>query len=446
MKRKKMKVSYAALSIVLLLSTGCSDSMQTEEEIVVLKETQSAEEEAGWDEPEKGAESAAREEGGIAQLVQAPDSYIWEGGSENFHIKVDAPVVLPKAEGFKSYRVTSRVFTQEDYDNVNRVLLNGGSLWNKDYEKMQASYGFAASETGEPFAVEIPALVSYRERQPDETNVENADKNWLYGFVTVEDEDFFVVLDNDLREDWRWISFSVRSPRILSNYYPIGKKPRAAESGISVEAVTREAKELMEEMEFEDFEASAGEYFYSRDFTETSEKRESKCGYGIHFTRVLDGIPVTYTDQEGTTIEADEDCSWPYESVTLVFDQEGFSEFVWTDPYEVEKLSDEYVFLLPFSEIQEVFEEMLLKKYEDFWGYEKVEETLHIDEVRLGYMRIMEKGRATEGMMVPVWDFFGSEMFYDEYTKELVMTDGVCHSLLTINAMDGTIIDRNTGY
>lgn len=47
--------------------------------------------------------------------------------------------------------------------------------------------------------------------------------------------------------------------------------------------------------------------------------------------------------------------------------------------------------------------------------------------------------------MVPVWDFIGTEVFYP-VGKEPVEDALPYVSRLTVNAMDGTIIDRDLGY
>ena len=70
-------------------------------------------------------------------------------------------------------------------------------------------------------------------------------------------------------------------------------------------------------------------------------------------------------------MEEDEDVAWPYENIWLIYTKEGFVNFQWIDPYQIEKESDEYVFLLPWSEIQGIFEEMLVKKYSDFFADNK---------------------------------------------------------------------------
>ncbi|MDE6890199.1 MAG: hypothetical protein K2P50_00165, partial [Lachnospiraceae bacterium] len=126
--------------------------------------------------------------------------------------------------------------------------------------------------------------------------------------------------------------------------------------------------------------------------------------------------------------------------------KDGFASFNWRNPYEVEKTSEEYVFLLPFSEIQNVFQEMIVKKYEDFFAQADVKVDFEINEVRLGYMRVMEKGNTKEARMIPVWDFFGKETLRYPDMDEPYIMDWPYESWLTINALDGTIIDRGLGY
>ena len=216
---------------------------------------------------------------------------------------------------------------------------------------------------------------------------------------------------------------------------------------INIESVRQRAQEAVEAMGFTDFAVSGEEYVQAVSVEEIKgDVHTDAVGYAFNFTRVIDGIPVTYTASEGTSLENDDTVPWPYERLELVYDKEGLASFNWTNPYQVEKVSDEYVFLLPFSEIQGIFEEMALKKYEDIYdGGENMKLDFLIDEVRLGYMRVFEKGNPMEGEMVPVWDFFGTEIFYQK-GKEAVVNNTSYASRLTINAMDGTIIERDLGY
>ena len=55
----------------------------------------------------------------------------------------------------------------------------------------------------------------------------------------------------------------------------------------------------------------------------------------------------------------------------------------------------------------------------------------------------MEKGNITEGKMIPVWDFFGSERIYYADLKEPYVEDGSYNSYLTINAMEAMTQNHN---
>lgn len=478
MKVKKIAVLLAAVGILSTLIIGCSDNRQSEEEIVVPKEDAESMDAQDQDAQESLNEGDAAAGGGIAQMVQAPDRYAWEGSSGNYQISVDAPIIIPEAEGFKTYKVTSAVFTQEDYDKVNQVLLNGGTLWDRDFEAMKESNGYTKSEIDEiikrlenaketdktgmesydekiaffkdlkegapekSVIVEIPALVPYQ--NSEEENAKDNGENILYGNVTLGGEDYVLILDNNLRDDWRWIYFSISSSR--EDFYPAGTAVEAGGEKIVIEDVRQEAQRMMTDMGFSDYTVSGEEYFCSLSVEEKDGTMTGTDAYGIHFARCLDGIPVTYTSSEGNTVDKDSVCSWPYENIDIVFDENGFAKFKWTNPYNLEKISDEYVFLIPFADIQNVFEEMMFKKTQDFWEDVQAEVSLQVNEVRLGYMRVMEKGNVMEGTMIPVWDFFGSETFRYGEMAEAMTEEEPYRCLLTINAMDGTIIDRDYGY
>lgn len=495
-QKKRMMVLGAFGCSLSLLLAGCQNSGQTQEEIVTPRQEEESQGPAGQGQdepaPDQGEQTQAVS-GGIAEQVQAPEHYTWEGGNESISVKVDAPVVLPEGEGFKSWQVKSRVFTQQDYDRVNQTLLGGEKLWERDEKLMQASHGFTAGEidakiadlkarkakyeeqgyTGEIIdeagakgktfdeeiaeweklregapqeisAVEVPAVVSYTESD------EYLEENSLYGRATVDGKDFAVFLDNNLQPDWRWISFEIRSEETHGNFVNMVDKETAAAANLPTEEIGETAREDMQAMGFTDFALAGGEYMGPLSATEEYPDREfqaGEVGYALHFTRMLEGIPVTYTSADGASIEDGVDAAWPYEKITLTYTQDGFADFMWMNPYEVEKESDEYLFLLPFSEIQGIFEEMVVRKYSDFFAdMEGVQVEYTIDEVRLGYMRIMEKGTWTEGRMVPVWDFTGSETIHYPDTQEPYVMDNPYASWLTINALDGTVISRELGY
>ena len=95
-----------------------------------------------------------------------------------------------------------------------------------------------------------------------------------------------------------------------------------------------------------------------------------------------------------------------------------------------------------------IYEKMMIVTNADNLTYEN-SRVFNIDCIVLGYARIYEPSTdAHTGLLVPVWDFFGSRKIDSEYDGETYSdtTDWPTWSFLTINAVDGSIIDRSLGY
>lgn len=61
-------------------------------------------------------------------------------------------------------------------------------------------------------------------------------------------------------------------------------------------------------------------------------------------------------------------------------------------------------------------------------------------------MRVKEQNAEGSGLIIPVWDFFGSYYRSDDPEGTTPQGSDGYESLLTINAIDGSIIDRSSGY
>ena len=172
--------------------------------------------------------------------------------------------------------------------------------------------------------------------------------------------------------------------------------------------------------------------------------------YLVCFTRNVGGIPVTWTMQECATLDEDKNGDpivyrmlFPYESLRLVITNEGVTGARYESPYDVGSVLQENAQLLQFEQIMKVARNILPLKYT--WLENTYQVKIHIDHIVFGYTRTDFKDDMNRFMLVPVWDFFGTyECLRNGQAEVCHSEDG--NSLLTINAMDGTIIDRNYGY
>ena len=208
-------------------------------------------------------------------------------------------------------------------------------------------------------------------------------------------------LDNNITPTWRWIYFSeLNTPVREATIFPDWQTGKTEGKPDTPPAeIEQKAAEAVEQMGVTGLCPAAGNILPL--YRGKGKMIPLAYAYGVHFTRMIDGIPVTYTNNDGTTAEGN-NASWPYEHISLVYETTEGWEIAGPFLYvEMDSASDEYVFLMPFEEIQQIFREMIQKKYSDF-VQAGIDMKFQVEEIRLGYMRIMEKGNPTEGTIVPV--------------------------------------------
>ena len=134
--------------------------------------------------------------------------------------------------------------------------------------------------------------------------------------------------------------------------------------------------------------------------------------------------------------------AWIYERLVFLVNEEGIVYAEWTSPLEICDIRVYSCNLLPFSEIQQIFEKMVRV----IWQYQAkdcLSLTCNITEARLELMRVLEQGSTDNGLLIPVWNFYGTR----QRSFASGNTDETLHGImLTINAIDGSIIDRALGY
>ena len=188
-------------------------------------------------------------------------------------------------------------------------------------------------------------------------------------------------------------------------------------------------------------------------------RNEYYC-YVFIFTRNVNNTFVTYACNNISGNEYSE--PWPYESIVIMVDDEGVSVMHWQSPLSqvTSKITNDAP-LLEFEKIKKITEQQIeIDNLQYKWaekmssGAEIKSVELQIDKIVLGYMRIKSAELSGTYNLVPVWDFFGHEKVcvdvngseYNFVSSDRDNFGNYKHSYLTINAIDGTIIDRNIGY
>lgn len=218
--------------------------------------------------------------------------------------------------------------------------------------------------------------------------------------------------------------------------YSSGKTPKGM--SLSEEEAEIKAMQCLSDLGIEDMQIGKiyCSWYFSGDFYSAQPVKEDKQCYDFQFIRTINGSPFSNIE---TSVQLDtddpnalhpEEPNYAYvlhpESLDVLIDDTGVVGFIWENPTEITSTLSDNVPLLNFDEIVGKAKDFIF--YKNYTAYGS---TAHItiSEIKLNMMRIMRQDKPGEYLIVPVWDFMGNNQSY-----------------VTINAIDGSNINRDWGY
>jgi beta-lactamase regulating signal transducer with metallopeptidase domain len=288
-----------------------------------------------------------------------------------------------------------------------------------------------------------------------------------------------------------WFTNKKENDSYLNQEYQLAGQPKGVK--MSLEDAKALAEKTVKDLG-SDLKLAQCSLAMSHNSSETGNGESTgKQAYMFMFTREVNGVLTTYEQDPGGNISQDEADkinsgsadyaeTHAYERIVMAVDDSGILELQWSSPDEPKQTVSDNAKILTLDQAVETFKQQFFihnalvnsKDYgasepgkmsmadagknlraqgiysKNFIGDDKdiTACTYTIDRVVLGLSRVAVKDNPNEFMIVPVYDFFGSVKV--DYTKksgypEFISTDANV-SFLTINAIDGSIIDRSLGY
>lgn len=371
------------------------------------------------------------QENPLRSRLGAPQQYTADFDSENGRLKVhcDAKIEIPSVEQVSTYRVSQSDMTPEQMETFARVFSDGEIYDGESYpaEKRAADFGRMSANL---------------EKNLQSAIVERADgSKYDLFYKSMDSTPNMMELQMDAagRDAISW------NPRTSMSSL-------TEEEALSLAAITQQeaqvlAKEKVAELGIPGMEEALVQLGTHMDM-HGDEFTIDNAGWLINFTRTIDGIPVTYTSEQGGAYEnmESEFETWGYEWLQVAINGDGIQMAQCYNIYDIGEKTAENVQLISFDEVSQIFRQMMLMKSADM---DRETREYQIDRITFGYTRIYDPTvDSRSGLLVPVWDFFGSYCEKAEYEGESVeyISDSADISHLTINAMDGSIIDRSLGY
>lgn len=439
----------------------------------------------------------------LRERLNAPDTYTanFEGYNGDLKVNADAKVTVPDSDGLSVMRVSRHYFTQEEADSMIEVFLQGAAVYKADdtltkqeiQDKLVTYYGIRdgsvskdilgamgynpnddeqlkktieyyegllakAPETKEQTPADMTLHASDAANNPDARIIEgtatvNGRPAYVYinnGFSNVNDvEAVFINAKQPLDGRYNSCPYTILSDEELSGVNIPETFTMAAADAQSV------AEQVLKALGIKDmacvdtmYAVIPAEGASANAAPGAIQLEQGTWAYSLQFQRTVNGIPVTLTDYAGNSVNYDDDVSvpWPYERLSIIVDEMGVVYFDYMSPYTIEDAVTENASLLDFPSVASVFEKMLPIAF-GYLDEEGADYHLQADltEARLGLMRITEQNSRDSGLLIPVWDFFGDIATVSDSGESHKKNEGT-DSLFTINAIDGTVIDRNLGY
>lgn len=469
MKKKTMRMLSAALAVTLLSGCGAAQTNTPAETSVnqaMLLEKSAQPQESAYTFPEKFTGD-------------------WTGQEGKLTIHADAQVVAELGTALPTATVEPREFNQEDVDNLLKVFLKGEPLYGYTQTKQecQDSIDYANSNQwhGDPDAPEQTpeelekrrqgAVAYYTEKMktaPEEKPVihgfyDSDEPNEVSGTATVDGIKWCVSIWNNLgdfftnasiiREDYKYRDYDIPLPEA------------------SKEEAVAQGNALMQELGFDNFALV--------DAQQWSPQLPRDNGiWRLYYAPTVNGFPIAGARQDITQTHDGtvyQDCqywyyaaseetnpdtvAWQLENIYLDVGKDGILSFDWTAPSSQPVVQQAQSTLLPFEEIAAIADTMLpevivgpketpLTQLDQYNGFD-TRMDVDITKVSLSLMRIRDKG-SLQGTIVPVWDFWGTSDWYDAepnaYGYQEKGMNYEFQPMLTLNAVDGTVVNRQLGY
>lgn len=456
MKKQKFKLLAGFLAMAML--TGCG-TQQPPQEATSVNQAMLI---------EKSAETQAEQ---ADYAFPARFTGDWEAQEGKLTIHADAEVVAKQGTVLPTATVTPREFTQEDVDNLLGVFLKGAPLYSftQTKQELQDHLDYINSPEWEPDP-DVPEDKEERrknlnawytaeiEKAPAEKPIvhgfaDSDDPEQLSGSATVDGVEYEVWFDNG---DWRAARITRRDYKYRDYDIPLPE--------ISREDAVAQAEALMQELGFDNMVL---------DDIQQGKFEEWPGVWRLYYAPAVNGATLSsirqdITESDGSNVyqfyqywnygcseETNPDTvSWWMENIQIAVGKAGILSFVWTSPSTEPVVKQEQSALLPFAEIASIAETMLpivivgpketpLVDLDRINGFD-THMDVDITEVSLTLMRIRDKG-SLQGTIVPVWDFWGTWQWYDADKAE-DPHNYTTQPMLTINAVDGSVVDRQLGY
>ena len=440
----------------------------------------------------------------LSEQYDIPERYQFEmeASNGNLSVKVDADVIVPQGNRMPIYRVQAVPFSQEVSDVLFRELCGDTEMWQsmpitKDrtqdeiivvkrrIAELEANPELAREPDDLMWAIsDLKQLEKQLSTAPETVDRERADgklremkipdTDSVYIGFSSQERPYtgYITYTANEANKWGYISngkqFSVYNNEEYATfgirYINSDSLPMVNVENAPILLITDDAdvtESILSQVRYKPSEAKAMvqalldktgldmvvDSIYLKSDAQVwkgAERPAAYYQYEVYCVRMADGYPCSYVNEASTPENDVTGMSWWYESLVFWVNGNGIVTMLWDSPIEVLETVLEDAQLLSFSDIQQTFERMMRVKYAPQAKYSTLD--FQINRVTLSLHRIVEQNSNEFGLLVPAWNFYGKSTESHMLGDEQQVTERVGESFMTINAIDGSVIDNRKGY
>lgn len=495
-----MKRAFIISIAVLLLLSMAACQATPDKNIIVGKSLDEMIDKATQTPP---AEETQMQGGTLAEKLGATDTYTAElvDAKGKVSIHVNADVQIPDTAGVSVQRVGRGNFTQDQVNVLMDMLMKGEAFSGDDFKptkseiqqkilEVQAAKNQVSPDDSNGKKIgradwdayladlqkQLEAAPETSERIPStgqlepmtmETDYSTGEK--LYALAQSDEGGYESLGVYNYDESTNFLEYTSEKNSFSKNMGYFWTKEAVEQNSytgietiesipdvtITLEEAKAQAEALISALGVENLVCYSADKMYGGSYDKTVDQSEyinpRKSVWFLRYTRGVDNVPVTYTVWDCIKVEEDtQSAPWAYEDMTFAIDDTGIVGFSWRSPYAVADTVTENSNLISFDEVTDIFETMSLvvNAWDGIAAYNPTLTAVDIkvDHIEFGLTRITEENKRDSGLLVPAWDFFGTLTQIYEVDGETKKFDDGPIPILTINAIDGSIINRNLGY
>lgn len=467
--------------ILCLAALLCACQKTPEEPIVIGKHND------GWKEEEIPAEEPVE--------IGVPEWYEAELQFKDISIDIDAAVDVPEDQLYPVYVLERTTFSQELADKVMNALIGDAELYQVqngrtkqmiqqeiDYYTRELNYEGNSEEHQQFYQEIMKELIAEKETAPEAEERTAASREIGYVYASdlatkygreMETEDggkMYIMTESTRKKAEADGNVGIHGNCTLENgeerTFLLKNRPRGNSSmsfgdrddmpivikdgSLAEEDALAIGKDFMDQLGID--------YKYVGYEMPVEGKDYYKLIYASAYPE-LDALPAAVTTPAPTSSEQRQ-FSPPVvqEEIHVFVNCDGIYGFWWYAPQKLAEIEQENTKLLPWTDVAEIIEKSLEVK--SAWmdpDEQVISRRLDIDKIVLSYMNVRKESDFSSTYYVPVWDVIGTMTYQypDDYSPEnggYILDENnerIAYencSVLTVNAIDGTIIDRGMGY